>query len=172
MKLYPKIVPTLAVEIVKALVDAGDIEVEAGFHDGAREDFVAIINEYMRKEKEIVQVAKELLPARGWGSARLGDAKRIMAEARNFPLGEDGIAYIIEQMLEFMMLSGNIEEVFAEDHVMRKRIVDVIRKYSKIHEVVDLEIRSQLRHLQEGTADWDIKYQQISEQVRRKKGLV
>lgn len=172
MKLYPKTVPNLAAEIVTALVDAGDIDVEDEFREGAQEDFVAIINEYLRKEKEVVEAARQLLPARGWGMSRMGDAKRIAAESRNFPLGDDGIDYIIEQMLEFMMLSGNIEEVFAEDHVMRKRIVDVIRKFAKIHEEVDLEVRSQLRHLQEGTADWDIQYQRVSEQVRRKKGLV
>jgi hypothetical protein len=79
--------------------------------------------------------------------------------------------YVINQLLEFMMISKNIDEVFAEDHVMRKRIADVIRSYLKLDQEVEEEVRKRLKHLEEGTRDWEVAYRKTLEEVRRAKGL-
>ena len=33
------------------------------------------------------------------------------------------------------------------------------------------EVRAQLRHVREGTRDWEIEYAKVLEQVKRRKGL-
>jgi hypothetical protein len=172
MKLYSKLVPAVARDIAKALIDAGDIEVEEASLEAARQDFEAVINEYLRKERELSDSTKDILASRGWSSAKFGEAKRIAAGSKGIPLGDDAVDYVINQMLEYMLISPNIEEVYAEDHVMRKRIVTIIRKYLKVNEEVDEEVRGRLKHLQEGTRDWEVAYRKTLEQIQRAKGLI
>jgi len=172
MKLYSKLVPAVARDIAKALIDAGDIEVEEEGFEAARQDFEAVINEYLRKEKELSDSTRDILASRGWSSSKYGEAKRIAAGSRGIPLGDEAVDYVINQMLEYMLISPNIEEVYAEDHVMRKRIVTIIRKYLAINEEVDQEVRGRLKHLQEGTRDWEVAYKKTLEQIQRAKGLI
>jgi hypothetical protein len=172
MKLYNKLAPAVARDIAKALIDAGDIEVEDENLEAARQDFEAVISEYLRKERELSDATKDVLASRGWSSTKYGEAKRLAAGSRGVPLGDDAVDYVINQMLEYMLISPNIEEVYAEDHVMRKRIVTIIRKYLKINEEVDQEVRGRLKHLQEGTRDWEVAYRKTLEQIQRAKGLI
>jgi hypothetical protein len=172
MRLYAKLVPAVARDIAKDLIEAGDIEVEAESLDAARQDFEAVINEYLRKERELSDATRDILASRGWSSAKYGEAKRLAAGSRGVPLGDDAVDNVINQMLEYMLISPNIEEVYAEDHVMRKRIVTVLRKYLKINEEVDEEVRGRLKHLQEGTQDWEVAYKKTLEEIQRAKGLI
>lgn len=172
MKIYGKLVPAVARDIAKVLIDAGDIEVEQDGFEAARQDFEAVINEYLRKERELSDATRDVMASRDWSSAKYGEAKRLAAGSRGVPLGDDAVDYVINQMLEYMLISPNIEEVYAEDHVMRKRIVTVIRKYLKINEEVDSEVRGRLKHLQEGTQDWEVAYKKTLEEIQRAKGLI
>ncbi len=172
MRIYPKLIPAMARDIVQVLTKDGDIEVLPESMDAAREDFASIIRQYQVQEENITGDAKTLLIRRNWPRSKLAEAKRIVAAQRRFPVGDDGVDFIINQMLEFMFMTSNIEEVYAQDHTMRKKIVTVLRKYFKIDEEVDKEVRSKLKHLQEGTSDWEIQYKRVLEQVRRRKGLL
>lgn len=171
MRLYPKQVNAIAREMVDKLVGAGDIEIEEGLESETVKDFEAILNEYVRAEKEVGQTTRKLLQARGWPSSRYAEARRAASEIRRVPLGEDAIAYIIEQILEFLMLSGRIAEVYAEDRVMRKRLAELMRRHLRLHEELDAEVRKRLKNVQEGTRDWEIAYSRTMEQLRRAKGL-
>ena len=98
-------------------------------------------------------------------------AKREMADVRGFKMGDEGIDYIINQMIEFLLISRNIEEVFAEDHTIRRKIYQVFKKHLDVDEDIDREARSRLKHLSEGTQAWEVEYQKTVEQIRRNKGL-
>jgi uncharacterized protein len=172
LRIYPKKIPVLAREIVDALMKNGDIEVEPEKVESAREDFASIMREYQRQEDNINEDAKVLLARRNWPSTKYSEARRIIAEQRRFPMGDDALDYVINQMLEFMLITNSIEEVYAGDHVMRKRIVTILRAHLKADEDVDEEARRRLKHLQEGTADWDIQYKRVCDQIRRNKGLI
>jgi hypothetical protein len=170
--IYPKLIPPTARDILKALVDGGDIVVEANQMEEAQEDFAAVLREYNRREEEIFREAKDVLQLRGLEAGKLQEVKRQVAARRGLPLGDEGLDYVIDQMLEFMMRSSHIDEVFAEDHVMRKRIVEVLRKYQQVHQEVDAEVRGRIRNVQEGTSEWEIQYRRVMDQVRRNRGLL
>ena len=172
MKFYSRLIPAIAKEIVQTLVDSQDIEVNPESIEDAREDFAAIMREYQAQEQALSDEARTLLIRRDWPRTKLAEARRLVSSQRKLPIGDEGVDYVINQMLEFMLMSGNIEEVFAEDHVMRRRIVTILRKHSNLDEEVDREVRARLKHLQEGTSDWEIQYQRLVEQIRRNKGLI
>lgn len=171
MRLYEKVVPSVARDIVHSLIDSEDIEVNEKHLFDLRSDVEAIFKEYLRRERELSDVTKDVLASRGWSSSKFSEAKRIAATSQKVPLGDEAVDFVIGQILECLMMTVHVEEVFAEDHVMRKRIVDVIRRYLKLNEEVEQEARNRLKNLQEGTRDWDIAYKKTLEEVRRAKGL-
>ncbi|MBI5546261.1 MAG: DUF507 family protein, partial [Deltaproteobacteria bacterium] len=91
---------------------------------------------------------------------------------RGFKMGDEGIEYVIGQMLEFLLISRNIEEVFSEDPTMRKKIFTIMKKHLDVDEEIDREARARIKHVQEGSAAWDIEYQKTVEMIRRAKGLI
>ncbi len=172
MRLYPKLIPGIAREIVDRLTKDSDIEVEPLRVGDAEMDLAAIMKEYLAAEERVNQATREALERRGYDQTKFTQVKREMADVRGFKMGDEGVEYIIGQMIEFLMVSRNVEEVYAEDNVLRKKIHGVMRRHLEIDEEVDREVRARLKHLQEGTAVWDVEYQKVVDQIRRARGLI
>ncbi len=172
MRLYPKLVPIIAREIIQRLMQENDVEVEAIRVADAELDMAAIMREYLANEERVNQATREALERRGYDFSKFNQVKREMADVRGFKLGDDGVEFLINQMLEFLLISRNIEEVFADDTGMRPKILSVMKKHLDIDEDIDREARGRLKHLQEGTSAYEIEYQKALEQIRRARGLV
>ncbi|MGC4114319.1 MAG: DUF507 family protein [Myxococcales bacterium] len=172
MRLYPKVIPAIAREVVQTLSNEGDIEVEPMRVADAEMDMAAIMKEYLANEERVNQATREALERRGYDHGKFNQVKREMADVRGFKMGEEGIEYVIGQMLEFLLISRNIEEVFSEDHSMRKKIFVIMKKHLDVDEEIDREARARIKHVQEGSAAWDIEYSKTVEMIRRAKGLI
>ncbi|MCU0698973.1 MAG: DUF507 family protein [Myxococcaceae bacterium] len=172
MRLYPKLVPLIAREIIDRLAKDKDIEVEAIRMADAEMDMAAIMREYLANEERVNQATREALERRGYDFSKFNQVKREMSDVRGFKLGDDGIEFVINQMLEFLLISRNIEEVFADDTQMRPKILQTMKKHLDIEDEIDREARGRLKHLQEGTSAYEIEYQKTLEQIRRARGLI
>jgi hypothetical protein len=172
MRLYPKLVPLIAREIIDRLAKDKDVEVEPIRMADAELDMAAIMREYLANEERVNQATREALERRGYDFSKFNQVKREMADVRGFKLGDDGIEFVINQMLEFLLISRNVEEVFADDHQMRPKILQVMKKHLDVDEEIDREARGRLKHLQEGTSAYEIEYQKTLEQIRRARGLI
>ena len=111
MRLYPGKVDSIAAEIITTLVTAGDIEVSD--NNEAQLDSAAVLKEYIRVDKELTERAKDILEIRGLPYSHLGRTKRQLADQKEFGLGEEGLSWIANQMLEAFMSSRHVDEVFA-----------------------------------------------------------
>ncbi|MEW5738320.1 MAG: DUF507 family protein [Myxococcota bacterium] len=172
MRVYPKLVPIIAREIVQRLTQDGDIEVEPIRVADAELDLAAIMREYLANEERVNQATREALERRGYDFSKFNQVKREMADVRGFKLGDEGIEFLINQMLEFLLISRNVEEVFSDDNVMRPKVLQVMKKHLDVDEDIDREARGRLKHLQEGTSAYEIEYQKVLEQIRRARGLI
>lgn len=172
MRLYPKVIPAIAREIVQVLTGEGDIEVEPLRLADAEMDMAAIMKEYLANEERVNQATREALERRGYDHSKFNQVKREMADTRGFKMGDEGIDYIIDQMLEFLLISRNVEEVFSEDPSMRKKIFGVLKKHLDVDEEIDREARARIKHVQEGSAAWEVEYSKTVEMIRRAKGLI
>ncbi len=172
MRLYPKLVPILAREIIQRLTQDKDIEVEPIRVSDAEMDLSAIMREYLANEERVNQATREALERRGYDSVKFSQVKREMADVRGFQLGEDGIEFVINQMLEFLLVSRSVEEVFSDDQSMRPKILQIMKKHLDIEDDIDREARSRLKHLQEGTGAFEVEYQKTVDQIRRARGLI
>ncbi len=169
MRLYSGKIPTIAGEIVKVLIEAGDIAVvDKG---EAEMDAQAVLKEYVRLDREITEKAKDLLQKRGLPYEQFGKVKRTLAHEKGMGLGEDGLEWMTNQMIESFMQSPHIEEIFAEDGVLRKRMADVLKKHMLVDEELDEEVRRKIKNLEEGTATWEIEYTKVLDQMKRNRGL-
>ena len=172
MRLYPKLVPIIAREAVGRLMQDHDIEVEPIRVADAEMDLAAIMREYLANEERVNQATREALERRGYDYSKFNQVKHEMSDVRGFKLGDEGIEFVINQMIEFLLISRNVEEVFSDDEVMRKKLSSLMKKHLDIDEEIDREARGRLKHLQEGTSAYEIEYQKVLEQIRRARGLI
>ncbi len=169
MKLYSSKIPAVAEEIIRTLAEAGDIEVaDAG---EAQLDVESVLKEYMRMDRELSDKAKDVLEQRKLPYGQFGKVKRALADERDFGTGEEATAWIANQVLETFMHSAHVEEVFADDVAMRKKMRDILHKHMMVDEELDEEVRRRIKNLAEGTQTWEIEYAKVMEQMKRKHGL-
>jgi uncharacterized protein len=169
MRLYSGKVSAIATEVVRALLTSGDIEAETPKEVEA--DVAAVLNQYLADEREVNERAKDLLERTGKPPAELQRLRALAAEEKGIKLGDETLDHLLDQVVEMLMHSGNVDEVFATDVELRRKMAPVFKKHMAVDATLDAEVRAQMRHLREGTRDWEIEYAKILEQVRRRKGL-
>ena len=169
MKLYSGKIDSLATEIITRLVTDGDIEVSD--RTEAERDAASVLKEYLRVDRELTERAKDIMEIRGLPYSHFGRIKRGLADEKEFGLGEEGVTWILNQLLETFMQSKHIEEIFAEDTAMRRKLKDIVKKHMMVDEELDKEVRQRIRNLEEGTQTWEIEYNRVLEQMKQKFGL-
>src|SRR2546430_1995439 len=162
MKLYTGKIPTIAQEIIQSLVKAQEIEVNDA-HE-AQLDVEAVLKEYVRMDRECTDKAKDLLEERKLPYGQFGKLKRALAGERGFALGEEATGWIANQILETFMQSQHIDEVFADDVALRKKLKEILKKHMAVDEELDEEVRRRIKNLQEGTQTWELEYAKVMEQ--------
>ncbi len=169
MKLYAGKIPVIGAELIRSLIEDGDIAVVDRAE--AELDVQAVLKEYLRLDKEITEKAKDLLSKRNLPYEQFGKVKRAIAGEKGFGLGDDGLDWMTTQMIESFMQSPHIEEVFAEDSILRRKMTDILKKHMMVEEELDAEVRRRIKNLEEGTSTWEVEYQRALEQIKRNRGL-
>lgn len=169
MKLFTSKIPPIASEMVKALSDAGDIEIESASE--AELDVQAVLKEYVRVDRELTDKAKDMVEKRGLPYSQFNQIKRRLADEKEFALGEESLNWICTQVQETFMHSPHVAEVFADDATLRRRMREVLKKHMSVDEELDAEVRQRIKNLQEGTAVYETEYAKVLDQIKRKHGL-
>jgi uncharacterized protein len=169
MRLFASKIPHITEAVTRALVEPGDIEISD--RDEFKRDVESILREYLRKDRELTEQAKDILEARGLAYSDLYKTKRALAEREDFAIGDESVNWIANQLLELFMQSQFVEEIYAEDAKLRRTIKDVLRKNMQADDDLDREVRRHLKHLTEGTDSFEIEYQKQLELIKRKHGL-
>jgi hypothetical protein len=169
MRLHAPRVPQIAQEMVTALVKGKDIETEAP--DEVRADIESVLNQYIKDEHAVSEKAKDMVSARGLSQTEFSRVKKLVADERHIKLGDDAIDYLLDQLVEMLMHSSNVEEIYSEDYELRRKMRDPLRKQLVEEQALEEEIRGHLRHVQEGTGLWEIEYRRMAEDIKRRRGL-
>ena len=162
MRLYPKVIPVISRETIQLLMQDGDIEVEPMRIADAEMDLSAIMREYLTNEERVNQATREALDA---GATITASSTRSSARWRTSAASRwatRGSSTSSNQMIEFLLISRNVEEVFAADNALRQKIFAVMKKHLDVDDEIDREARARLKHLQEGTSAFDIEYNRRS----------
>jgi uncharacterized protein len=159
--------PALATSIVKALVDQELIETEAP--QGVQADLLAVLEQYVRDEHEISTKARDLAAARNLGPTELTRIRKDLARQQGVGIGDDAIDYLLAQFVEMLMHSGSVEEIFAQDHELKLAMRTPLRKEQAAAEQMDEVVRGRLKHVAEGSSEWEIEYRRMREEVTRRR---
>ena len=168
-RLYPGQVSSLAEELVHTLTRENDIEVES--HEEVRLDFEAVLKEYLRRDRDLLERAKSRLQTLGASFEKLGRIRAQLAKEMGVPAQDEALPYLVTQLLQMLFHSKNVAEVFADDVELRKKITPILKKHMESDSDIDKEVRSKIRNLQEGTANFEVEYERIKAQIKRVRGL-
>ncbi|MDX2021755.1 MAG: DUF507 family protein [Deltaproteobacteria bacterium] len=169
MRLYSTKIPLIGTEVVKALLDEEAIAVSDRAE--AELDVQAVLKEYMRLDREITDKAKDILQKKGLPYEQFGRVKRSVADEKKFALGDEGLDWITNQLIESFLNSPHIDEVFVEDNVLRKSMAAILKRHMAADGELDAEVRRRIRNLEEGTATWEVEYNKVLEQMKRNRGM-
>lgn len=169
MRLHASKLPQLSREILDALVASKAIETEAP--EEVRKDIESVLSQYIQDEQQVSERAKEVLATRGLPQSELSRIRRLVADERKIQIGDDTIDYLLDQLVEILMHSSSVDEVWAEDFELRRQMRVPLRNHSSIDEQLQAEVRGKLKHVQEGTALWEVEYRRMLEDMKRRKGL-
>jgi hypothetical protein len=169
MRLYASHVNKIATEVVRTLVASGDIEAERPREVEA--DVEATLKSYLDTERIVGEKARDLLQRTNRGPHELGRVREQIAESHGIKVGDETLDYLLDQVVEIFNHSANVDEIFAEDVELRRKMAPIFKKYMAADEALDAEVRAQLRHVKEGSREWDVEYARVLEQTKRKKGL-
>jgi len=169
MRLFSGKIAPLADEIVKALTENHDIECES--KNEVTLDVQSVFNSYLESERDVTEKAKDILTARALPQTEFNRVRKIVAEQKGIKVGEEMLDFLLDQLIAMLMHSNNVDEVFVEDHDLRRRMRPVLRKYLELDEQLDSEVRSRLKHVQEGSRTWEVEYQRVMGDIQRRRGL-
>jgi hypothetical protein len=169
MRLYSGKVPAIAAEVVRALVASNAIEAERPREVEA--DVAAVLTQYLSDEREVNERAKDVLERTGKPPSEYARVRALVAAERGIKVGDEALDYLLDQVVEMLMHSNHVDEVYVEDVELRRTMAPVFKRHMAVDAVLDAEVRAQLRHVREGTRDWEVEYHRVLEQVRRRKGL-
>lgn len=169
MRLFSGKIPVIAQEIVKSLTEGGDIE--APSPNEVIADLESVLKEHLRQERRVVDEAKNRMESRGLSYGELGKMKNQVARDMKIATGEDTLPYILEQILEILFHSANVEEIFSDDPVLRKKITTILRRHMDVEQELDKEVRGKIKNLEEGTAAFETEYARVMDQIKRNKRL-
>jgi hypothetical protein len=169
MRLYSGKITQLSDEVIRSLEAAKAVEFESRAE--VQKDVESVFSSYLATEKQVTEKARDLAQQRNLPPHEVARIRAIEAERRGIKVGDDMLDHLLDQLIEMLMHSANVEEVFGEDHDLRRTMRPVLRKHLDEDSQVDLEVRGQLRHVQEGTRTWEIEYQRIKSDIQRRRGL-
>ena len=172
MKLYGAKVTPISQEVVRTLLSSNDIEVEeAAQQKEVVADVEAVLKSYLDTERIVDEKTRELLQRTNRGPTEFPKVRQQIAEHHGIKVGDEMLDFLLDQVVQMLMHSQHVDEVFAEDVELRRHMAPVFKKHMGVDSDLESEVRAQLKHVKEGTAQWDVEYNRVLEQVRRRRGL-
>ena len=166
MRIYRKVIPKIAKDVIRSLLANQAIEVEDGRRDEAELDVAGVLVDYLNSVDRVTQDAHEALQRHNLAAETLGRVKKSLADSRRVAIGEDSLDFVIDRIIEALFSSKHIEEIFSEDVDLRRQVTDSLRKYLGVDEELDREVRGRLKNLREGTSEWEVEYSRLIDRMR------
>lgn len=172
MKLYRNRIPDIATFVITTLMTDGDIEVEPENKSEAEQDLISIMEEYLRRDMDLRNQARDDMARAGIGADQYPKVRSRMAEEWNHPTGDDVERFLARQFVENCMISRFVEEVYADDHSLWKKILVSIKSHDVDERELRDEARGLIKNIKEGTVEYEMAFSRALRDVRKRRGLI
>ena len=172
MKLYKARVAQIANEIVATLTKEGSLDVEPENRPEAELDLVAIMEEYLRRDRALRERVREHMHSRSVPYDQYGKLRGQMAGSWNHPTGDDVERFLARQFVENFMISRFVDEVYADDRALYKRVIELLTLHHVDEKAIREEAQSKVKNVREGTVEYEIALSQAIREVKQRYGLI
>ena len=172
MKLYRAKIPVVAKEVVEKLCIEGDIEVAIENREEAERDFAAIMDEYLRRDMDLRNRIRDYMARRNIPYDQYGRTRTQLAEEQDHPLGDDVERFLARQFVENLMITRFVDEIYEEDNVMYKKILEILRSHDVDERAIREEAKNRVKNVQEGTVDYEVALQRAIKEEKKRRGLL
>lgn len=169
MRLYSGKIGPIVDDLIRELTAQEDIEVEEVSE--VRLDLEAVLKEYVRRERQMIDEAKDRMEREGLAYSQLGRMRQRIAKEMGFPQQDEVLPYLVDQLINMLFHSSNVVEIYADDVTIRKKMTPILRRHMEVETGLDAEVRSKIKNLQEGTSAFEVEYAKVMDQIKHKRGL-
>lgn len=172
MKLYRVKIPAIAHAVIDTLCTESALEVATENRAEAELDLVAIMEEYLRRETSLRESVRIHMADNSVPYDHYSKLRGQVAEAWGHPTGEDVERFLARQFVENFMISRFVDEVYAEDSALYKRILEILRDHDVDERAIREEARQKVLNLAEGTVDYEVALAKAIRDVKKRHGLL
>ena len=127
MRLYSGKIGPIVDDLVRELTAQNDIEVEDDIE--VRMDLEAVLREFVRRERQLIEESKDRMQREGLGYGKLGKMRQRVAKEMGFPQQDETLPYLIDQLLNMLFHSNNVAEIYADDSTLRKKKTPILHRH-------------------------------------------
>ena len=171
MRLLKERIPSVAKGIVDVLLEKELIDVASDSRSEVELDVESVLKEYRRRDHEITEKARDLVATRGLDYSQTFKIKSKLAQEHGFGLNDDAVGYLADQIVEILLQSNHVDEIFGEDTDLRGAISPILKKELHVDSDLDKQVKARIKNLQEGTNDYEVEYKKTMEQIRSSRKL-
>lgn len=172
MKLYRTKVPAIAKDVIDVLVRDEDIEIAPRNREEAEKDLVAIMEEFMRRDNDLRNQVRDHMASRNIPYDEYGKTRKAMTETADHPKGDEIDKFLARQFIENLLISKFVDEVFSEDKVIFKKILQALKSHDVDEDSIRQEAIGKIKNIAEGTVDYEIALQNAVKDVKKRRGLM
>ena len=168
MKVYRKVIPRIAKDVIRVLLANRCIEIEEGRRDEAELDIAGVFVRYLNEVEQLNQDTRDALTRHKLGPEAFPRVKVTLATKRKLALGDEVLGHLLSSVIESLFDSRQVLEVFSEDGEIRDILHTTVSKYISVDEELDREVRHKLKAFREGTPEWEDEYARLINSMRIK----
>jgi hypothetical protein len=172
MRLYRTRIPMIAHAVIEKLCNDGDIDVDMEERPEAEQDLVAIMETFLKRDLDLRDAVKDTMARRNIPYDRFPKVRSEIAEEWGHPTGESVKKYLSRQFVENFMISNFVQEVYSEDEMLFRKILDIVRSFDVDERGLRDEAKALVKNVSEGTVDYEIAFAEALKEIKRRHGLL
>ena len=133
-----------------------------------RQDIRAVLNNYVNTDRRLTEEARKIVSARGDDPSMIYAEKRRLAKHENFGLNEDAPSYIVGQLIEALLHTESVEEVYAQDREIHLLLLNEIREIMSNQRNLQQEVEQRIKTLERGSQTWEDLFFQVNQRLKER----
>lgn len=171
MKLYKARVPLIAKAVIDRLAAEKDIEVEPESRVEAEQDLIAIMESFLKRDMDLREAVRESMSRRAIPYEHFSKVRGEIADFWGHPTGDSIQKFLARQFVENFMISRWIDEVYTDDDLLFKKIMDTIKSFDVDENALRTEAADRVKNIPEGSTDYENAFKNALKEVRKRHGL-
>ncbi len=153
-----------------------DGQIESSMPREVQLDLEAVLNQYIRTEQELMSRARQTLDSRGLSNRDFPRVLQTLAKQKGVQVGDEAMDYVLEQLLEMLLNSSNVDEIYVEDHELRRILRIPLRKLEDLEAKKEAQAAQKSRSKKIGETPieelpaWQVGYNKLMVDIRQRRG--